>query len=80
MAINGAEGEHAALSDRVGRAIILTVGAVRQAAYEPYTHTAFAHRLSMAPRSMSRGWPLLAKKCGGYDLPGLAKYDYQRLA
>ena len=40
MAMNAAEGEHTALSERVRQVVILTVGAVWQAAYELYAHTA----------------------------------------
>ncbi len=44
MAMNAAEGAHTALSERVRQVVILTVGAVWQAAYELYAHTAVARQ------------------------------------
>ena len=44
LAMNAAEGAHTALSERVRQVVILTVGAVWQAAYELYAHTAVARQ------------------------------------
>ena len=40
MGVTAAEGEHTSLSEKVRQVVILTVGAVWQAAYELYAHTA----------------------------------------
>ena len=42
MGITSAEGKHTSLSEKVRQVVILTVGAVWQAAYELYAHTAVA--------------------------------------
>lgn len=43
-AMTAAEGQHTSLSERVRQVVILTVGAVWQAAYELYAHTAVAEK------------------------------------
>ncbi|MGI4863740.1 MAG: carboxymuconolactone decarboxylase family protein [Janthinobacterium lividum] len=44
MGVTAAEGEHTSLSEKVRQVVILTVGAVWQAAYELYAHTAVAEK------------------------------------
>ncbi|RZK23215.1 MAG: carboxymuconolactone decarboxylase family protein [Hymenobacter sp.] len=44
MGVTKAEGEHTSLSEKVRQVIILTTGAVWQAAYELYAHTAVAEK------------------------------------
>ncbi len=44
MGITSAEGKHSSLSEKVRQVVILTVGAVWQAAYELYAHTAVAEK------------------------------------
>lgn len=44
MGVNSAEEKHTSLSEKVRQVVILTVGAVWQAAYELYAHTAVAEK------------------------------------
>ena len=47
LGVTTAEGQHTALSERVRQVVILTVGAVWQAAYELYAHTAVAEKAGL---------------------------------
>jgi len=54
MGVTVAEGEHTSLSEKVRQVVILTVGAVWQAAYELYAHLAVGRKAGLAEQTVQQ--------------------------
>ena len=76
MGVNKAEGEHTSLTEKVRQVIILTVGAVWQAAYELYAHTAVAEKAGFDEATIQA--LVAGQKPTGLSLEEGLAYDFTR--
>jgi 4-carboxymuconolactone decarboxylase len=76
MGLTGVESQHSSLDERVQQVVILTVGAVWQASYELYAHTAVARKAGMSEEAIQA--LVAGQRPDGLSQKETLAYDFTR--